>query len=118
MFLDRIQNKTIIWIVCQDRIISDFAGMSRTCAILVCLISAFFLVPLQGDCAEVFEYGPETEAVCPVSNCGVTVSENTDSNVLRKYEPKVRRSMPQFQKKTCVLIPMPPARILFCILRE
>lgn len=92
--------------------------MIRAIAIVTCLMAALFLIPVQGECSEIPEYEPETEAVC----CAVASVGATRDAVERPSEPRMRREIITRSRSipavVGILAAMPPARLLHCVLRE
>ena len=92
--------------------------MSRAIAIISCLIATLFLVPLQGDCSEIFDCESEAEIEC----CAVIhslsqsqVTENLPKSLPAPYS--VRRHIGGSVKILKHVFHL-PARILNCVFRE
>lgn len=94
--------------------------MTRALAIILCLIAALFLVPIQGECSEIPEYESETEIEC----CAV-VSGLSQSQVVEKL-PEVSFLSDLYLVRRHVYLYVEigksvyrlPARILNCVFRE
>lgn len=92
--------------------------MIRAIAFVTCLIAGLFLVPVQGECSEILEQGPETEAVC----CSVSylmtqpdLSAAVPAVSHRQSFIKVRRTLSINEWSVALTL---PARILHCVFRE
>lgn len=94
--------------------------MTRALAIILCLIAALFLVPIQGECSEIPEYESETEIECCAIVSGLSqsqvaeklpeVSFLSDLYLVRRHiylYVEIRKSVYRL-----------PARILNCVFRE
>lgn len=91
--------------------------MKRLLHIAMCMIAAFLMVPVEGDCAEIMETEPEAEIMIECVR-----PESTEE----AYEPEARivksdaaETSLQIFKQTITPRPVAPdLRIIYCVFRE
>lgn len=92
--------------------------MTRTLAIISCLVAALLLFPIQNEFSEVPEYEAEAEIEC----CTV-VNACLQSKVLENQEERKTDPLRRIPERMTVSYPRSkavglPARILHCVFRE
>ena len=92
--------------------------MTRAIAIITCLITTLFLVPIQCECCEIPEYELETEIECCVVAGSLSQSQVTEEL------PKLSLAFDIVRRQIYVNVKIHnhsfhlPARILNCVFRE
>ncbi len=91
--------------------------MTRSYAVLMCFIASLFLLPIQGECSDIYDYKPETEA----ARYTMPYREKQSENIINYSEHNYKINNHQTSKPIfthIASIRILPASILLCVLRE
>ncbi len=92
--------------------------MIRIIAVILCLLSTLYLIPIQGECTEITEYEPDTEAeyssFITTKSVSVPAYETGQGTEL----PYVRQRHFPPAPEPCAIPAEPQTRIMHCVFRE